>query len=77
MIGDGVNDISSCLEAQLSVSVTNGSRQLLQVTDVHLQDWNDLPSLLTHFEGQRARIQNLTGWILMKHLMTAGHLCCV
>jgi magnesium-transporting ATPase (P-type) len=74
MVGDGINDISACLEAQTSVSVANGSPQLVQVTDITIPEWSAVPALLRNFRRQQLRIQNITGWILMKHLMTAGHL---
>jgi magnesium-transporting ATPase (P-type) len=72
MIGDGSNDIASLIQADVSMCIRHNDNNAVQLaSDIVLNTWNDVPELISCFPNNTHIINNVIGWCLMKHMISA------
>ena len=73
MIGDGSNDLAALIQANVGVCIRHGDANLgvQNVAEWVIEDWTQIPLLLSHTPVARRTIAHLTQWVLMKHMITA------
>ncbi|ARF08724.1 soluble P-type ATPase [Catovirus CTV1] len=71
MIGDGSNDISAIMRADVGVAVKGESNQIQNISDVVIDSWCKIPELLKNFSYKKEIIEHNVKWVLTKHIMTA------
>jgi len=72
MIGDGSNDISAIVQANIGVGIERDNNHNVQnIAEITIDNWNKIPQLLTDFKEKQSIIKNVAQWVLMKHMITA------
>ena len=72
MVGDGSNDVSALIQSDIGVGINKDNNYNVQnVAEIVVNNWNQLPQLLEDFKDKRHIINNVSQWVLMKHMITA------
>lgn len=73
MVGDGANDVSAIIQANVGVGIKKGNNMNVQnISEICINDWNIIPDLLKDFSDKQIIINNIARWVLMKHMITAS-----
>lgn len=71
MVGDGSNDVSALIQADIGVAIKGESITAQKVADVVIDKWTKIPKILDDFRTKQVIINNISQWVLMKHMLTA------
>jgi len=71
MVGDGSNDVSALIQADIGVAIKGESQTAQQVADIVIDTWTKIPKMLDDFKNKQVIINNVSQWVLMKHMLTA------
>jgi soluble P-type ATPase len=71
MIGDGSNDVSSIMKADIGIGVKGENQTVQKVADIVVDSWIVVPSLLKDFNKKKLIIDNVCQWVIMKHMLTS------
>ena len=71
MIGDGSNDISSIIKADVGIGIIGENKTIQKISDIVVKDWKVVPKLLEEFRKRQLIINNVCQWIIMKHMLSA------
>lgn len=72
MIGDGSNDISAIMKADIGVGIIGENEQVQHISDIIIDSWNKIPIILEEFNHKRNIMEHIIKWVLSKHIMTAS-----
>ena len=75
MIGDGTNDLSAIMASNVGVGVVGENDIIQKVSDIVIENWNVIPSLLDEFKYMQIISHDISKWVLFKHILTAFTLC--
>ena len=71
MVGDGSNDISALIMADVGVGIIGENMTVQYISDILTSTWTKIPDLLDDFTKRRTVINNICYWVVMKHMLTA------
>lgn len=72
MVGDGSNDISAIMTADLGIGIIGGENQtVLKISDMNIHNWSIIPKLLENFELKTLIVENICHWVMIKHILTS------
>ena len=72
MIGDGSNDISAIVQANIGIGIKNEDNYNVQnIAEIIVDNWNKIPQLLDDFDNKKIIVTNVAQWVLMKHMISA------
>ena len=71
MIGDGMNDISAIMKADIGVAVIGENKLTQDIADLVIDSWAKIPKVLDSFQKSLPLITNICYWIIMKHMLSA------
>ncbi len=72
MVGDGSNDISAIMTADLGIGIIGGENQtILKISDMNIHNWSIIPKLLQEFELKTLIVENICHWVMIKHILTS------
>lgn len=71
MIGDGSNDISALVCAEVGIGIIGENQTVQHISDIVTDTWIKLPKLLEDFNRKKTIINNICYWVVMKHMLTA------
>jgi magnesium-transporting ATPase (P-type) len=75
MIGDGLNDLSAIMKANIGISIKYNNNQSVQtVSEIVIDNWNKIIGILEDFRNYQIIIANIARWTLMIHMVTAFQL---
>ena len=71
MVGDGSNDISALIMADVGVGIIGENMTVQYISDILTSTWTKIPGLLEDFKKRKTVINNICYWVVMKHMLTA------
>ena len=72
MIGDGSNDVAAIIQSNIGIGIKKDNNLNVQnISEITINNWTIIPTLLNDFKGKRLLINNIAGWVLMKHMISA------
>jgi len=71
MVGDGSNDISALIMADVGVGIIGENMTVQYISDILTSTWTKIPGLLDDFKKRKTVINNICYWVVMKHMLTA------
>lgn len=71
MIGDGSNDVSSIMKADIGIGVKGENQTVQKVADIVIDNWLVIPKILNDFKKKRTIVENVCQWVIMKHMLTS------
>jgi magnesium-transporting ATPase (P-type) len=71
MVGDGSNDISALIMADIGVGIIGENLTVQYISSILTSTWTKIPALLEDFNKRKIVINNICYWVVMKHMLTA------
>jgi magnesium-transporting ATPase (P-type) len=71
MIGDGANDLSAIMSANIGIGIIGENSTIQSISDIVIDNWNLIPKLIKEFDKMKIISINLSKWVLFKHILTA------